>query len=116
MNFAIVYLIHRVLYRIGDFFHHWYVDGSRNFAHAFISLLENLDRAFAVKINFRFLFQPLYKDYTVVGRILGPIFRSGRILIGVVVYAFLSVIFLAIYLAWLLLPPAIIIYAAATRY
>ncbi|HUZ92479.1 MAG TPA: hypothetical protein VNG29_00580 [Candidatus Paceibacterota bacterium] len=113
MNFALTYLIYRFAYRVGDFFHHWYYDGSRNFFHGFISFLESLDRTFAVRLTLKFLFHPLYKDYTIVGRILGFIFRSGRILIGVVVYAFFAVIFFAIYLAWLLVPPALILYAAA---
>lgn len=112
MNFALVYLIHRALYRLGDFFHHWYWDGSRHFANQFILFLENLDRTFAVRITLRFLFQPLYKDYSPVGRIMGFIFRSLRVVIGTVLYVFFAAIFFAIYLAWLLAPPVIIFYAA----
>lgn len=111
MNFALVYLLHRALYRLGDFFHHWYIDGTRAFAHKFISLLEELDRTFAISITFRYLFQPLYKDYSVVGRIVGFVFRSGRILIGGVVYVFVAVLFLVAYFAWLVIPPAILFYA-----
>jgi hypothetical protein len=110
-NFSFIYLINRALYRIGDFFHHWYYDGSRNFARTYIATLERLDRTFAVSINFHFLFQPLYKDFTVVGTILGPIFRGSRVLIGFTVYAFFTVIFVALYIIWLLLPPALILYA-----
>ncbi len=110
-EFALIYILNRTLYRIADFFHHWYFDGSRNFMHAFISFLERLDQTFAVAINFHFLFQPLYKDYTIVGRILGPIFRGGRIVVGLVVYAFFAAIFLALYLVWILLPPALVLYA-----
>jgi len=116
MDFALIYLINRALYRIGDFFHHWYYDGSRNFGRTYIALLERLDQTFAVSINFRFLFQPLYKDFTIVGTILGPIFRGGRILIGLVVYFFFSIIFLALYLAWLLAPVVLIFYAAKKYY
>ncbi|MBU6500420.1 MAG: hypothetical protein KGJ89_01145 [Patescibacteria group bacterium] len=112
MNFALTYLTARFFYRLGDFFHHWYVDGTRSFAHKFISTLENLDKTFAIRITFHYLFQPLYKDYTVVGRLLGFIFRSGRILIGGVIYMFVAAIFLAMYGIWLLIPAAILIYAA----
>lgn len=115
MNFALFYLIHRFFYRLGDFFHHWYVDGSRQFIHRFVSFLERLDRTLAIRITFRYLFQPLYKDYTAIGRILGFIFRSVRILIGAAVYAFFAALFLAIYAAWLLLPPLLIAYAASNR-
>lgn len=110
MNFSLVYLGNRFFYRLFDFFHHWYIDGSKVFFHHFISFLERLDRRFAVKVTLRYFFQPLYKDYSIVGRILGVIFRSGRIIIGTVAYLFIAVIFLAIYLLWLLAPVIIIFY------
>lgn len=112
MNFALTYLVGRFFYRFGDFFHHWYVDGSRAFGRKFISTLSELDKTFALRITFRYLFQPLYKDYSVVGRIMGFIFRSARIFIGSAIYLFVAVIFLAVYLAWLLAPAIILIYAA----
>ncbi len=51
MDFAPTYLVYRFFYRLSQFFHDWYVHGSRNAAHLFISLLERLDRMFAVKIT-----------------------------------------------------------------
>lgn len=112
MDFAPAYLIERFFYRIIDLFHHWYVDGSRVIGHRFITALEAADRSLALKITIRYFFQPLYRDYSVVGRILGVIFRTGRILIGAVVYAVIAVLFLAFYLAWLAAPVIIIFYAA----
>lgn len=114
MNFALVYIVQRFVYRIVDFFHHWYVDGSRNAFHYFISALEEVDRAMAIKITLRHFFEPLYKDYTIVGRILGVVFRSGRVLIGGLVYGLLTTIFLAIYIVWLLIP-LLILYGARVR-
>lgn len=111
MNLALTYIFHRFFYRLGDFFHHWYVDASRRFAYIFTSALEELDRTFAVKITLKYFFYPLYKDYSVMGRILGIIFRFGRILIGTTVYLLAAVIFSLIYLVWLAVPPAIIWYA-----
>ena len=104
MNFALVYLIQRALYRIGDFFHHWYVHGSRRFAHTFVSLLESLDETFAVKITLTHFFEPLYGDYSFMGRLLGPVFRIGRVSIGAAVYLVLTALFLCAYLVWLLVP------------
>src|SRR3989338_325613 len=97
MNFSLIYLVNRFFYRLFDFFHHWYADGSRVFFHHFISFLERLDKKFAVKITLRYFFRPLCGDYTIVGRILGVIFRSGRILIGAALYLFFSAIFLVVY-------------------
>lgn len=104
MNFALVYLAQRALYRIGDFFHHWYVHGSRHFAHAFVNLLESLDETFAVKITLTHFFEPLYGDYSIVGRLLGPVFRIGRAGIGLSVYLVVATLFLSAYLIWLMIP------------
>ena len=112
MDFAPVYLLQRFLYRVVDFFHHWYVDGSRAIAHRFIGALEAADRSLALKITIRYFFQPLYKDYTVIGRILGIIFRTGRILIGAVVYLVVIALFALCYVAWVALPVIILAYAA----
>ncbi len=108
MNVALVYLVGRFFWRIGDFFHHWYVHGSRGIAHYFISLLESVDRTMAFKITLRYFFQPLYKDYSVVGRVLGIFFRSGRILIGLIIYLALGFLFLAFYLLWISIPVLIV--------
>lgn len=112
MDFAPVYLLWRFVYRIFEFFHHWYVDGSRLFAHKYISVLERADEIFAVKITLRYFFHPLYKDYTVIGRILGVIFRTLRIAAGLVAYILISAIFIVVYVAWVAIPFLILIYAA----
>jgi hypothetical protein len=110
MQYAAVYLLIRFIYRPVVFFRHWYVDGSRAFGHAFISTLEKLDETIAIRITLKYFFQPLYKDFSIVGRILGVIFRTGRIAIGTVVYAAVIAIFVAAYLFWLGIPPLILSY------
>lgn len=111
MNIAAVYLLHRFFYRLTDFFYHWYMDGSRFLFHAFISTLERLDRIFAVKITLRHFFEPLYQDYSVIGRIVGVVFRTLRISLGFGAYVLVGAVFSAIYGAWLALPVVIIGYA-----
>ncbi len=111
MNFSLVYIFGRLFFRTKDFFHHWYVDASKHFFHSFISSLENLDRTLAFRMTLRHIWEPLYKDYTIMGRILGPIFRFGRVLVGFVVYAAVGIAFLIFYLAWLLLPVAALTFA-----
>jgi hypothetical protein len=114
MDFAPVYLVQRFFYRIADFFHHWYIDGSRYLGHRFFLILQAVDQVFAIKITILHFFEPLYRDYTIIGRILGVIFRTARILIAGVIYLLLGSIFLVIYLLWVLLPVALLIYAART--
>ncbi len=111
MAFAPLYVLHRLFYRIIQFFHHWYVDGSRLFAHAFIGMLESVDQTIAFRVTALHFFEPLYKDYSIIGRILGVIFRSGRLALGAVVYLFLIGCSALIYVAWAAIPIAAIFYA-----
>ena len=104
MNFALVYIVNRFFHRLLEFFHHWYIDGSRNLGHRFLNFFEQLDQTFALKVTLKYFFHPLYGDYSIVGRILGFVFRSGRIALALVVYGILIPIFGAVYLLWLALP------------
>lgn len=114
MQFSGAYLAQRFLYRILDFFHHWYIDGSRAFGRRFMAMIASADRSIALRVTVRHFFEPLYKDYSFVGRILGVIFRTFRIAIGLVVYCFFAVIFLIAYAIWLIIPLLTLYYAATT--
>lgn len=100
----IVYLFNRFILRVREFFRHWYINSFFAWSHFVISALERLDRFFALKITWRHFFEPLYQDRTFLGYILGFIFRSGRLVLGISVY--LPLIFLAIigYFIWLAVP------------
>jgi hypothetical protein len=115
MDFALVYLVQRFFYRIFDFFHHWYIDGSREFLHRLVSTLSAADQTIAFGITLRHFFEPLYKDYSIIERILGVIFRTGRIILGAAFYVFLLVAFAIAYILWISIPLVIIFYAAAQR-
>ncbi len=104
MSYAIVYLATRFVFRVVDFFHHWYIDASAWFLHKHLSLLEQLDQTFAVRVTMRHFKEPLYGDYSFVGRLLGFVFRSGRIAVGWGLYAVVSFFFLLTYVLWLLIP------------
>ena len=69
-----------------------------------LNILERLDRLFAVKINLRLLFHPLYRDYSIVGRILGPFFRFIRVGIGSLIYAVIGFVAVSLYILWAALP------------
>ncbi len=107
-GFAISYLVSRFFYRIYVFFRDWYVDGSRAVARAFMATLEYLDRSLAVKITLQHFFEPLYKDYSIIGRVLGIVFRSIRVVLGAVIYALIGIAFAAVYLVWIIVPPTIL--------
>lgn len=63
-----------------------------------------IEESIAVRVTLHLFFQPLFRDYSVVGRILGPIFRLGRLVVGGVAYAILFVLLLFAYVCWLILP------------
>lgn len=111
-----IYLTERFFYRATGFFHHWYVHGIRNLTHTFVSFFERLDRTLALKITVQYFFQPLYKDYTFLGRILGVVFRAARVVIGFGVYVFLGAVFILVYAVWILFLPALIFYAFSNFY
>lgn len=79
-----------------------------------MAALTSADQSLALKITLRHFFEPLYKDYSAIGRILGVIFRTGRILIGLAAYIFVTAFFLLVYLIWIAIPFAILYYAAKT--
>lgn len=104
MTPVLSYAAYRFSYRILAFVEHWYWGSFRLFGGFLIELLRRLDRTFAVRITLRHFFQPLYQDRTIIGYILGFIFRSLRIAIALPVYLLIIAITALIYLLWLIIP------------
>ncbi|MDO8467036.1 MAG: hypothetical protein Q7S83_02740 [bacterium] len=109
MSFSLVYLAHQFLYRIYEFLRHWYVGGFLTITHRTLAVLENLDQTLALWVTFKYIFRPLYQDYSVIGYVLGFIFRITRLFMGGLVYLIIVAVAMVIYLAWAGLP----IYIAA---
>ena len=105
---ALTYLGQRFIYRIAEFLRHWYIKSMKTYGNFMINRLENLDYYFAWKITLKNLFQPLYKDYSFIGYILGFIFRALRLLTASLVYLVIFAVAVLIYLIWLLIPPILI--------
>jgi len=103
-----IYLASRFTRCVFEFLEHWYWGSFRAAGGKFIDLLKDWDRFFALKITLRHWLQPLYQDRTFIGYILGPIFRTGRIALALVVYLTLTALAGLLYLLWLLIPPYII--------
>jgi hypothetical protein len=73
-----------------------------------LNFLSRVDYYLAWKITFKHIFQPLYRDYTFLGYVLGFIFRSIRLFIASVIYLILFAVIIGLYIFWLLIPPIII--------
>lgn len=108
---ALIYLAKRFFYRIVEFLRHWYVKSPRYYLNFSLNQFEKLDRFFALKITLKNLFQPLYKDYSLVGYLLGFIFRASRIFASSIVYLLIFLVLLLLYLAWLLFPVFVVVKA-----
>jgi len=98
------YIVVRFVGRLFGFLDHWYRGGTRFFWNQLGDTISSFEGIFAVVLTVRHLFEPLYQDKTVMGYILGFIFRTLRASIGLVVYAFTTVVVFTFYLLWLALP------------
>ncbi len=107
MDNALVYLIQRFCIQIGQFFIHWYGNGTRNFLKFFYDIVSGLDQIFAVRLMALHITEPLYGDYSVIGRLIGPIFRILRMSIGALLYLVVAVAVGALYLVWIAIPVVI---------
>lgn len=108
MESTVPYLLGRALYRAKEFLRHWYVKSARIYSNFVLERFERMDHVLAWKITAKHLFQPLYKDYSVAGYVLGFLFRFVRLLAASAVYAVAFVLAVALYLAWLALPAFIV--------
>lgn len=102
------YLFSLLFGRPAIFIRRWYVDFSRIFWARVLDGGVAFDRRFAVKIMLKTLFQPLYGDYTFIGRLLGPMFRASRILLALPVIGAYFAFSFFLWLAWLSIPMALV--------
>lgn len=101
---TIVYLFNRFFYRILDFLRHWYVKSAKIYSNFVLDKLSDIDRVLAWRVNLRYIFHPLYQDYSIISYSLGFIARTLRFIGTVLIYAALFVLALFVYLVWLSIP------------
>jgi hypothetical protein len=107
-NFSLIYIVQQFFLRIYDFFYHWYVEGVGFLWRRFQFISGSMEQSFAIRVTARHLFEPLYKDYSVIGHILGPIFRIGRVIIGGFFYLLIAGVFFVLIAIWVSIPLFII--------
>ena len=115
MSIAAVYLAQRFAWRIFSWLEHWYAGGFRRAMHWTLLALERLDRKLALRVTLRYFFRPLYQDYSFVGYFFGFIFRSVRILAGLMVYAVVIAAAIVLYLVWAFAPIYILYLGFGTK-
>lgn len=105
---AFSYLVGRFIYRVSDFLRHWYWHSMRIYSNRVLDLLEAVDYRLAWRITLKNLFEPLYKDYTAMGYVLGFSFRALRLCIGGLIYLFVFAVAIALYAVWIAIPAYLI--------
>ncbi|BCX15952.1 MAG: hypothetical protein KatS3mg098_181 [Candidatus Parcubacteria bacterium] len=105
---VLVFLLKTLYFRILAFFRHWYLDTFRLLWGWLLGRLRALEKNLAIRLNFRFLFVPLYQEYNVYGYVLGFIFRFFRVLMGGLFYLLIFLGVMIVYLFWILIPPFLI--------
>jgi hypothetical protein len=86
------------------FLAYWYAQSPARFLEAAKHGIGTLDGQFAVQDTLRNLNKPLFQDYTYQGRILGVVFRIGRVGLALVIYTVAAAAYLAAFILWLLFP------------
>lgn len=112
---VLLYLPRRFFANILNFLEHWYV---RSFIHTsrfMLDLFENLDRAFAVRINLKNLFKPLYQDRSPISYVIGFFFRGAKIILALAVYIVILGVTIISYSLWAAIP-AFLIYKILFSY
>ena len=94
------YIVKTIFRKVGLFFKHWYVDGFWFVYRYYTYIIKMLDREWALFVTIKYLFKPLYQDYSFAGYFIGVGFRIARSFIAFLIYLFVTLIFIFIYLVW----------------
>lgn len=94
---------------LAKFAYEWYFIGSKGFWSGVANFIKTTDRNFGVIANIYNWTSPLYGDYSYAGKIMGPIFRTLRIVFGSIFYLSVIIFSLFLYAVWLALPAVIAI-------
>jgi len=85
-------------------FQFWYPKSFNFFMRLWRNTMLFLEEDLAVGLMWKLLFTPLYHDATITGRIISFIFRSVRIVFGLIAYILASVLIFSIAILWFLTP------------
>ncbi len=94
-----------------NFIYFWWKDSFFWLSEKQKKIILKIKKIFAVKVNLRYLFTPLYQDYTIRGYAIGIPARIIRVILGIIVYLIIISMFLFIYLFWASIPFLIILEA-----
>lgn len=82
----------------------WYFEGLLFFVRVFKNTLLFLEEDMAVGLMLKLLFVPLFHDSSIVGRLLSFVFRLTRVVFGLISFAVVGFLIIALALFWFSLP------------
>ena len=82
----------------------WYVKSPSRAWELYLRTLGEVEISVGVRDMLRNLGRPLFQDYTWQGRLIGLLIRLVRIAVGLLVYALIALLYLALYAVWLAFP------------
>lgn len=87
-----------------DFLYFWYFKGSLDFWRRELDFIKSTERDMGLVLNLKLITQPIFGDYTYMGRIIGPIFRLFRVLSSVIILLISCLAIIVAYFIWIALP------------
>lgn len=102
-------IVKQIIHSGTCFIKRWYVERTLWFWSRISDTIHLMDRHFAVFINIKLFFTPLYGDYSFMGKLLGPLFRVWRVSAGLALYSFLCIAAAAFWTGYCLFIPYLII-------
>jgi len=94
----------QLLKSASDFLYFWYIKNAKDSLKKKMNFVKGVERDLGIIINLKMITQPIYGDYTLAGKLIGPILRLGRVLFGCLLVFVAFVFTMIIYTVYLLLP------------
>lgn len=92
-----------------DFFVFWYVKSSKEFWSREIAFVRKVESDIGILVNLKLITQPIFGDYSAMGKVIGPIFRLCRVFIGSAIVIFSLLVIIVSYAVWLIAPALVIV-------
>lgn len=93
---------------ISQIIYNWYFLDSKTYWNEVILFIKFMDRDLGVIANIYNWTSPLYGDYSLIGKAIGPILRTLRIFVGGLAHLIILIIAFFLFIFWLALPLGIL--------
>ena len=108
---ALIYMMRNIMYnRATEFIFWWLVKFPKRLFNIFKNFLFLANNELSFFLTIRLLFTPLFGDYTVVGRAMGFMYRTVKLLLSIPILTFLVLVTFTAPVLWYFMPLVLIYY------